>query len=132
MAEKLKRPGKSSGAGFYEYPKDGKKYLWPGLKEHFPRSKHPLKIDEMIERLMFVQVLETIRCFEDKVITSEADANIGSLFGWGFAPFKGGTFQYIFDYGVECFFDRAKEMTEAYGSRFLPPHILKEMAGKKV
>jgi len=132
MTEKLKRTGKAEGAGFYEYPKEGKKYLWPKLKDHFTPASKPLSIDEMVERLMFVQVLETLRCFEEKVVQSEADANIGSLFGWGFAPFKGGTFQYIFDYGVECFFDRAKEMTETYGSRFSPPHILKEMAGKKV
>ena len=131
MTEKLKRTGKAEGAGFYEYPKEGKKFLWPQLKDYFTPSKNPLCIDEMVERLLFVQVLETLRCFEEKVIQSEADANIGSLFGWGFAPFKGGTFQYIFDYGVECFFVRAQEMAEVYGPRFSPPQILKKLADKK-
>ncbi|MEC7183575.1 MAG: hypothetical protein VXW15_12730, partial [Bdellovibrionota bacterium] len=59
------------------------------------------------------------------------DANIGSLFGWGFAPFKGGTFQYIFDYGVMRFLERTKEMSLAYGPRFSPPHMLVEMVDKK-
>ncbi len=131
MIEKLKRTGKAEGAGFYEYPNEGKKYLWPRLREYFPMTSKPLNIDQMVERLMFIQVLETIRCYEEKVIRSQADANIGSLFGWGFAPFKGGTFQYIFDYGVKRFFDRAEEMVADYGDRFSPPDILKEMASKK-
>ena len=68
MTDKLKRTGKAEGAGFYEYPKEGKKYLWPMLREYFPLSSKPLNIDQMVERLMFIQVLETIRCFEEKVI----------------------------------------------------------------
>ena len=131
MVEKLKRTGKAEGAGFYEYPDNGKKYLWPKLRDYFPGSGKNLEINEMVERLLFVQVLETLRCFQENVINSEADANIGSLFGWGFAPFKGGTFQYIFDYGVMRFLERTKEMSLAYGPRFSPPHMLVEMVDKK-
>ena len=82
----------------------------------------------MIERLMFIQALETVRCHEEGVVNSVADANIGSIFGWGFAPFKGGTLQYINDYGVAAFVERSRELADKYGGRFLPPAMLIEMA----
>ena len=84
------------------------------MREYFPISDTSIKINEIADRLLFVQVLETLKCFQEKVIHSEADANVGSLLGWGFAPFKGGTFQYIFDYGVMNFFEKTKEMAMAY------------------
>jgi 3-hydroxyacyl-CoA dehydrogenase/enoyl-CoA hydratase/3-hydroxybutyryl-CoA epimerase len=89
MVETYKRPGKAAGGGFYEYPKEGKKFLWPGLAEAFP---HKVYLDQktMIERMIFIQCIETVRCMEEGVLTSVADGNIGSIFGWGFAPFKGG------------------------------------------
>jgi 3-hydroxyacyl-CoA dehydrogenase/enoyl-CoA hydratase/3-hydroxybutyryl-CoA epimerase len=130
MVKVQERPGKAQGAGFYEYPKDGKKYLWPELQELYPPTETPLSQAEMIERMMFVQALETARCHEECVVTSVADANIGSIFGWGFAPFKGGTLQYINDYGVAAFVDRSRELAEVYGERFEPPDILIEMAAK--
>ena len=101
------------------------------MREYFHASGKSLKINEIAERLLFVQVLESLRYFQEKVIHSEADANVGSLLGWGFAPFKGGTFQYIFDYGVKNFLEKTKEMSLAYGSRFSPPYMLIEMANKK-
>ncbi|HND46234.1 MAG TPA: 3-hydroxyacyl-CoA dehydrogenase NAD-binding domain-containing protein, partial [Chitinophagales bacterium] len=86
----LNRPGKAAGAGFYEYPKDGKKHLWEGLTQQFP-LKEQLSEHEMVERLLFVQAIDTVRCVEENVLRSVADANIGSIFGWGFSPFNGGT-----------------------------------------
>jgi 3-hydroxyacyl-CoA dehydrogenase/enoyl-CoA hydratase/3-hydroxybutyryl-CoA epimerase len=130
MVKEHKRPGKAQGAGFYEYPQDGKKYLWPELHRLYPRTAAPLSQEEMIERMMFVQALETARCYQEGVVTSVADANIGSIFGWGFAPFKGGTLQYINDYGLEAFVQRSKELASKYGERFAPPEILAEMAAK--
>jgi 3-hydroxyacyl-CoA dehydrogenase/enoyl-CoA hydratase/3-hydroxybutyryl-CoA epimerase len=82
----------------------------------------------MIERMMFIQALETARCYEEGVLTSVADANIGSIFGWGFAPFKGGTLQFINDYGVAKFVTRSEELAETYGERFQPPALLRQMA----
>ena len=93
MTEKVNRLGRANGGGFYEYPENGKKHLWPELQKHFPPVKDPLTQDKMIERMLFAQVIETIRCYEENVVTSVPDANIGSIFGWGFAPFKGGTLQ---------------------------------------
>jgi 3-hydroxyacyl-CoA dehydrogenase/enoyl-CoA hydratase/3-hydroxybutyryl-CoA epimerase len=77
-----------------------------------------------------VQVLETARCFEEGVVTSIAGANIGSIFGWGFAPFKGGTLQYIDDYGAPAFVNRARQLAERYGERFDPPAVLEQVAIK--
>ncbi len=125
----MNRPGKASGAGFYEYPDKEKKYLWPELQKHFP-EKNRLSQTEMMERMMFVQALETVRCLEENVVTSIADANIGSVFGWGFAPFKGGTLQFINDYGLRPFVKRAYELEKKYGDRFKPPKGLVVMAEK--
>lgn len=131
MVNTVMRTGKLQGAGFYEYPPDEKKYLWRELQTHFPPSKIELPQQEMMERLLFVQALETVRCFEEGVLTSSADANIGSIFGWSFAPFSGGTLQYINAYGLEKFIRRARELAAKYGARFEPPPLLLEKAEKK-
>jgi 3-hydroxyacyl-CoA dehydrogenase/enoyl-CoA hydratase/3-hydroxybutyryl-CoA epimerase len=128
MTKEIERTGRAGGGGFYEYPKTGKKYLWPDLEKYFPVSKSPVSQQEMIDRFYFSQAVETIRCYEENVLTSVADANIGSIFGWGFAAFKGGTLQFVNDFGVTAFRDRAKELEEKYGERFSPPELLIKMA----
>ncbi|MFZ1399822.1 MAG: 3-hydroxyacyl-CoA dehydrogenase NAD-binding domain-containing protein [Candidatus Promineifilaceae bacterium] len=128
MTGEYGRYGKARGAGFYDYPAGGKKQLWPELTTIFPPQGEPLSQPEMIERLMFVQALETVRCLEENVVTNAADANIGAIFGWGFAPFKGGTLQYINDYGVAAFTQRSQALAEQFGDRFLPPERLQVMA----
>lgn len=124
------RPGKAAGAGFYEYPKDGgKKFLWPELTNIFqPQAQLPQQ--EVIDRMIYIQSIETVRCVEEGVLRNVADANIGSIFGWGFAPFNGGTLQYINSVGLDAFVKRAEELTAKYGERFSPPALLKEMAAK--
>ena len=128
MTEKLNRLGRANGRGFYEYPDNGKKYLWPELKKHFPPTKNPLSQNKMMERMLFVQVIETIRCYEENVVTSVEDANIGSIFGWGFAPLKGGTLQFVNDYGIQEFEKQAQKLAKKYGERFAAPELLIEMA----
>ena len=128
MTEKLNRLGRANGRGFYEYPDNGKKYIWPELKKHFPPTKNPLSQNKMMERMLFVQVIETIRCYEENVVTSVEDANIGSIFGWGFAPIKGGTLQFVNDYGIQEFEKQAQKLAKKYGERFAPPELLIEMA----
>ncbi len=123
----LGRPGRAGGAGFYDYA-NGNKRLWPGLMEAFYRKEEQLPQSEMIDRILFIQAIETARCLEEGVLRSEADANIGSIFGWGFAPFHGGTYQFIHAYGVKRFVERAQELADKYGQRFAPPQILREMA----
>ena len=132
MVTENERFGKAKGAGFYEYPKGETKFLWPKLNELFKVEKSKqFEQKMMIERLMFAQAIETVRCLEEGVLTSSADANIGSIFGWGFAPFKGGTLQYINDYGMADFVERAKLLSKRFGKRFEPPAMLVEMAEAK-
>jgi len=127
----LGRKGKAAGAGFYEYPTDGgNKFLWPGLTEHFPPAADQLDIEEMIDRMLYVQSIETVRCMEDGVFSSVPDGNIGSIFGWGFAPYTGGTLQFINHVGPAAFVARAKELAAKYGDRFNPPQLLMDMAAK--
>jgi 3-hydroxyacyl-CoA dehydrogenase/enoyl-CoA hydratase/3-hydroxybutyryl-CoA epimerase len=134
----LKRAGKAAGAGFYDYPKDGKKHLWSGLKELFETAgrdandveRMQAEEREMIDRLLFIQAIETVRCLDENVLRSIPDANIGSIFGWGFAPFKGGTLQFISDYGVKEFVSRGKELHAKYGERFAVPSSLEKMAAE--
>jgi 3-hydroxyacyl-CoA dehydrogenase / enoyl-CoA hydratase / 3-hydroxybutyryl-CoA epimerase len=130
MVNEQGRFGKKERKGFYEYPDEGKKFLWPGLKDIFPLREEQYTQEEIIDRMLFAQVIETIRCYQEKVLTGIPDANIGSIFGWGFAPFKGGTLQFVNDYGVPQFFARSRELAEKYGERFQPPELLREMAEK--
>ncbi|MDE2148802.1 MAG: enoyl-CoA hydratase/isomerase family protein [Gammaproteobacteria bacterium] len=130
MVKELDRPGKKAGKGFYDYPQGGKKHLWPGLAQAFTLAAEQLSQQEMIERMMFAQANEAARCFEEHVVTTVADANIGSIFGWGFAPFQGGALQYINAYGVAGFVARAQQLAAKYGQRFEPARILQRMAAE--
>ena len=95
--------------------------LFRSLKEQLPQR-------DLIDRLMFVQANEAAKCYAEKVVETVADANIGSIFGWGFAPFQGGALQFINAYGVENFVKRSKELSKKYGERFKPAAILVKMA----
>lgn len=124
MLNEFGRKGKAAGAGFYDYPKDGKKYIWPKLTSLYQGPAQPFQ--DMKDRLLFIQALETVKIYEEGVLTSVADANIGSIFGFGFAPWSGGTLQFINSYGVRAFALRAQELAKLYGDRFLPPKLLME------
>jgi len=130
MLDEFKREGKAAGAGFYDYPTNGKKKLWAGLTEHFVKPEVSISLEDAKERILFRQAIETLRCYEEGVLTSVRDASIGSIFGIGFAPWTGGAIQYVNQYGVREFYQRAKQLTEQYGERFEPPAILVEHAEK--
>ncbi len=121
----LGRTGKAGGAGFYEYPADGPKHLWPGLWDEFARA-NDVPFEDLGERMAFAMSLETIRCLEEGVLRSVPDANIGSIFGIGFPPLHGGALQYVNAYagGPAGFADRARELASRYGARFDPPKLL--------
>jgi 3-hydroxyacyl-CoA dehydrogenase/enoyl-CoA hydratase/3-hydroxybutyryl-CoA epimerase len=121
------RPGRSGGAGFYEYVEGRRIRLWPGLAEHFgPSRPDAIPFEDMKERMLFVEALETVRCLDEGVITSIPDANIGSIMGIGFPPWTGGVVQFISGYagGLTGFVARAKELADRYGDRFIPPPSL--------
>jgi len=130
MLNEFSRAGKAAGAGFYEYPEGGKKFLWPGLKERFEKADRQISQEDVRDRILFIQAIETVRCLEEGVLRSVADANIGSIFGIGFAAWAGGALQYINQYGVQVFVARAQYLAEQYGERFLPPALLLEKAAK--
>ncbi len=128
MVSKLKRTGRSSGSGFYEYPENKKKYLWPDLCDYFPLSVSNIQKKDAIDRFYFAQALETIRCFEEGIISSTADANTGSILGWGFPRETGGILNFVNDYGIAEFKKRADELEKNYGKRFKSPILLNKMA----
>jgi len=128
MIDEFGREGKAAGAGFYDYPSNGKKTLWSGLYDHFVKADADISVTDIQERLLFRQALETLRCYEENVLTSVRDANIGSIFGLGFAPWSGGAIQYVNQYGVRAFYQRSKALAETYGERFTPPKMLEEQA----
>jgi 3-hydroxyacyl-CoA dehydrogenase / enoyl-CoA hydratase / 3-hydroxybutyryl-CoA epimerase len=126
----LERPSRLKGAGFYEYV-DGKRVgLWSGLKETFNSGTADVPLQDMIDHMLFAEALETQKCIDEGVLTSTADANIGSIMGIGYPPYTGGSAQYIVGYqgalgvGKEAFVARAKELAAKYGERFNPPASL--------
>ncbi|MEU9203822.1 3-hydroxyacyl-CoA dehydrogenase NAD-binding domain-containing protein [Streptomyces sp. NPDC048332] len=134
MVDEFGRPGRSGGAGFYEYDESGKRTrLWPGLREHFgTRPDTDISFTDMQERMLFSEALDSVRCLEENVLITVADANIGSIMGIGFPAWTGGVLQYINGYegGLPGFVARSRELAERYGNRFLPPELLVEKAEK--
>jgi 3-hydroxyacyl-CoA dehydrogenase/enoyl-CoA hydratase/3-hydroxybutyryl-CoA epimerase len=132
MVEKRGRYGRKNGKGFYDYPDKGPKRLWPGLADLQPKKLDPDKIDveELKHRLLAMQALETARCFEEKVLTDVREADVGSILGFGFAPYSGGTLGYIDMMGTKRFVDLCKALEKKYGARFKPSKLVLDMAAK--
>jgi 3-hydroxyacyl-CoA dehydrogenase / enoyl-CoA hydratase / 3-hydroxybutyryl-CoA epimerase len=132
MLDEFQRPGRLEGAGFYEYEDGRRTRLWTGLKDAFPVKGDPSEISltDLEERMLVIESLETVKCLDEGVIESVADANIGSIMGIGFPGWTGGVLQYINGYegGLAGFVARARELVERYGDRFEPPASLVEKA----
>jgi 3-hydroxyacyl-CoA dehydrogenase / enoyl-CoA hydratase / 3-hydroxybutyryl-CoA epimerase len=121
------RVGKKVGRGFYDWRDDGKQ-LWPELTRLYPPAAAQPPQRELIDRLMFAQAGEAARCLQEGVLRSVADANIGSIFGWGFAPFQGGALQFINAIGARAFVARSRELAARFGPRFEPAAVVVEQA----
>ena len=132
MVEKRGRFGRKNGKGFYDYPAGAPKKLWPGLSELQKKKLDPDTIDvqELKDRLLAMQALETARCFEEKVLTDVREADVGSILGFGFAPFSGGTLSYIDMMGTKKFVELCHRLEKKYGARFAPNKLLVDLAGK--
>lgn len=134
MVEKQGRFGRKNAKGFYDYPEKGKgqKSLWPELASLQPKHLDPdtLDVEELKQRFLVVQAVEAARTVEDHVITDVREADVGSILGFGFAPFTGGTLSYIDFMGTKKFVELCHKFTAKYGSRFAPPKLLEEMAAK--
>src|SRR5215472_13930168 len=132
MVEKHGRLGRKNGKGFYDYPQQGRKRLWPGLADMQPAKLDPARIDvkELERRLLGIQALETARCLQEGVLTDVREADVGSILGFGFAPFSGGTLSYIDMMGVRSFVEQCRSLEQKYGERFKPAQLLLDMAAK--
>ncbi|MEL6926152.1 MAG: 3-hydroxyacyl-CoA dehydrogenase family protein, partial [Bacteroidota bacterium] len=124
MMGDLGRLGKAKGGGFYDYD-DEERSLWEGLGKHFPVTKSDYDREEILERFLFVQVIEAVWCLQEGIIQSVPEANLGSIYGWGFPSYKGGVLQYINDYGVEAFVEQCDRFREIHGPRFKAPSLLR-------
>jgi 3-hydroxyacyl-CoA dehydrogenase/enoyl-CoA hydratase/3-hydroxybutyryl-CoA epimerase len=132
MVEKRGRYGRKNGKGFYDYPQNGPKRLWRGLADLQPTKLDPDTIDigELKARLLAMQALETARCIEEGVVTDMREADVGSILGFGFAPFTGGTISYIDGMGTKAFVALCNKLAKLYGDRFKPCKLLLDMAKK--
>ena len=130
MIDECGRTGRSGGAGFYDY-RDGKRAgLWPGLREQFGGTNLDTPFEDLKERMLFIEAIESVRCLDEGVLTSVADANVGSILGIGYPSWTGGVLQYVnqYDGGLPGFVARARVLAERYGERFEPPPLLVGMA----
>jgi len=135
MVAELGRLGRKSGAGFYDYPADGPKHLWSGLAEQFPLrvgadGTATISLDEIIERLILVQSVETLRCLEEKVLRAAIDADVGAILGWGYPPFRGGPIGWLHMLGLPQAVTALDRLAAQYGPRFAAPKLLREMAAR--
>jgi 3-hydroxyacyl-CoA dehydrogenase/enoyl-CoA hydratase/3-hydroxybutyryl-CoA epimerase len=132
MVEKRGRYGRKNGKGFYDYPQNGPKRLWRGLADLQPTKLDPDTIDigELKSRLLAMQALETARCIEEGVVTDMREADVGSILGFGFAPFTGGTISYIDGVGSKAFVALCNKLAKLHGDRFKPCKLLLDMAKK--
>ncbi|MFN3229664.1 MAG: 3-hydroxyacyl-CoA dehydrogenase NAD-binding domain-containing protein, partial [Asticcacaulis sp.] len=135
MVHEMGRYGRKNSKGFYDYPeaKGAPKTLWPGLSELFPVSiteSTPELVAELKTRLLYRQAVEAARCWEEGVIDDPREADVGAILGWGFAPWTGGPVSLIDSVGLKAFVETCDRLTAAYGSRFAPPQLLRDMAAK--
>ena len=133
MVEKNGRLGRKNGKGFYDYPQGQPKRLWPGLDDLLPKKLsreqiEALDVEELKQRFLVVQAVEAARTFEEGVVTDVREADVGSILGFGFAPFSGGTLSYIDMMGAKKFVELCKRLEKKHGARFAPPKLLLEMA----
>lgn len=129
----LGRVGRKAGQGFYDWPAGeggGEKRLWPGLATEWPVAAEQPPQQALIDRLMFAQTNEAARCLGEGVLRSVVDGNVGSILGWGFAPFEGGALQFIESRGVAAFVERARELAARHGARFEPAPLLVRLAAQ--
>jgi 3-hydroxyacyl-CoA dehydrogenase/enoyl-CoA hydratase/3-hydroxybutyryl-CoA epimerase len=135
MVAELGRLGRKSGEGFYDYPADGPKHLWAGLAAQYPTKvgadgTATLSLEEIVERLILVQSVETARCLEEKVLRAPIDADIGAILGWGYPPFRGGPVGWLHTLGLPQAVAALDRLAAQHGPRFAAPQIMRDMAAR--
>jgi len=128
MVKEFKRAGRAAGGGFYDYPEGQKKRLWPELKTRFEKPGVAWNLQDVKDRILYRQAVETARCLAEGVLTTVHDGNIGSIFGIGFPAWTGGALQFIYSQGVDAFAQRAGELAAKYGAGFaLTPEVIEAL-----
>jgi 3-hydroxyacyl-CoA dehydrogenase/enoyl-CoA hydratase/3-hydroxybutyryl-CoA epimerase len=122
------RTGKAGRAGFYDYPPNAPKHLWPDLALRYPAPAEPIPDADVRDRMLYIQPIESVRCLDEGVLRTVRDGNIGSIFGIGFPGWTGGVLQFINHVGLNEFIERADELADHYGERFRVPESLREKA----
>jgi len=134
LVDSYDRKGRSTGGGFYDYADGKRTNLWPGIVKNFTKAGYEIPFEDMKERMLFAEAIESVKCFDEGVLRSVPDANIGSIMGIGFPPWTGGVIQYINGYegptgnGPRGFVARANQLAERYGKHFTPPTSLVTVA----
>lgn len=130
FVEELQRLGRRHGAGFYDYPAGRRKRLWPGLAKLYPRAPRQPSVEEVRKRILYIQAVESARCFEEGVVTQPADADLGSILGWAFPTWTGGTLSLIETIGLQQFVAECDQLARLHGGRFAVPAGLRARAAK--
>lgn len=128
LVEEHGRVGRKVGMGFYEYDDQGGRALWNGLSAQYPAAADQPGVEELIRRFLYVQALETARCMEEGGLLAAADADVGAVMGWGFAPYTGGPLSLIDTVGAAKFAAECDTLAAAHGDRFAVPQIIRDMA----
>ncbi|MDE0150666.1 MAG: 3-hydroxyacyl-CoA dehydrogenase family protein [Rhodospirillaceae bacterium] len=132
FVETLDRPGRKAGRGFYDWPADGRagetKCLWPELGRHFPRAAEQPDVEDVKQRLLHIQSVEALRCRAENVVTGRADADVGSILGWGFPMYTGGVLSWVGQVGAAAFEDQCHALADRHGPRFAPPEDVAALA----
>ena len=130
MSDELGRHGMKNAKGFYDYQEGAVKpdRLWPSLSDHFPLADDQPDAEAVKQRLLFRQVIECARCFEEGILENPIDGDLGAIFGWGFGPFTGGPFSFLDTYGLARFVKAADALAARHGDRFKVPQLLRDMA----
>ena len=128
LVKEHNRGGRYHGEGGYFNYVDGDKAIWPQLLDMYYDPTVDISDSDIKDRLLFINVIESLLCLVQGVLKSVADANIGSIFGIGAPIWTGGYIQFVNSYGLERFQARCEELAEKYGERFKAPAIV----GKKI
>ena len=128
FVEDLNRPGKAKLKGFYDHNEKGERHLWPGLAKEYPAAANQPDVEEVQQRFLYIQALEAARTFEEGIVTAPADADIGSILGWGFPAWTGGALSLIDQIGAAEFVTRCQRLADRHGERFVPPKLLLDLA----